>query len=386
MINQSMKIASSHEPGRRAWPCSPFTYIKAAWQRCPAGRFRRPTWALLLSWLASPALLTAADLPNPNAAHTRADFLKVIDRPRVPLAPEVKQLVNTSGLAQIHFTFASEASQRVPGILAKSPDSTGRRPVVIALHGTGGNKESQLSLLKDLADQGFIGVAIDGRYHGERTVSGKGSGEYAEAILRAFRTGKEHPFFYDTVWDVMRLIDYLETRDDVDASRIGLIGFSKGGIETYLAAAVDPRIAAAVPCIGVQSFRWALENEAWKSRIGTIQAAFDGAAKDSGVTQPDAAFVRKFYDRVVPGIYDRFDGPVMLTLIAPRPLLVINGDSDDRTPLPGLQLCTDAARGAYARAHAGDKFELRIQAKTGHKVTPDSLREAIGWFVKCLKP
>ena len=41
---------------------------------------------------------------------------------------------------------------------------------------------------------------------------------------------------------------------------IGMIGFSKGGMETYLAAAVDPRIAVAVPCIGVQSFRWALDH------------------------------------------------------------------------------------------------------------------------------
>ena len=44
----------------------------------------------------------------------------------------------------------------------------------------------------------------------------------------------------------MRLIDYLETRDDIDPRRIGLMGFSKGGIETYLAAAADPRVAVAV--------------------------------------------------------------------------------------------------------------------------------------------
>ena len=66
----------------------------------------------------------------------------------------------------------------------------------------------------------------------------------------------------------MRLIDYLETREDVDARRIGLTGISKGGMEAYLAAAVDPRIAVAVPLIGVQSFRWALDHGAWDSRPG----------------------------------------------------------------------------------------------------------------------
>src|SRR5437764_8305349 len=112
-----------------------------------------------------------------------------------------------------------------------------------------------LELGTESATRGFLALAIDGRYHGERTKAG-----YDNAIFRAYKTGKEHPFYYDTVWDVMRLIDYLETRDDVDPKRIGLIGISKGGIETYLAAAADSRIAVAVPGIGVQSFRWALEN------------------------------------------------------------------------------------------------------------------------------
>src|SRR5207247_4754279 len=129
-----------------------------------------------------------------------------------------------------------------------------------------------------LAAGGFLAAAIDGRYHGERTKAG-----YDDAILRAYRTGKEHPFLYDTVWDVMRLIDYLETRDDVDPKRIGVIGISKGGIETYLAAAADPRIAVAVPCIGVQSFRWGLENNAWQARVGTIQPAVQGAAQSDHV-------------------------------------------------------------------------------------------------------
>jgi dienelactone hydrolase len=209
--------------------------------------------------------------------------------------------------------------------------------------------------------------------------------EYNEAILRAFRTGQEHPFLYDTVWDVMRLVDYLETRADVDRARIGLIGFSKGGMETYLTAAVDKRIRTAVPCIGVQSFRWAVEHDAWQSRVGTFQAAMNGAAKDSEVAQVDAAFVRRFYDRVAPGIYSEFDGPAMLPLIAPRPLLVINGDSDARTPRPGLMECVDAARKAYSTAGAADKFEFLLEENTGHRVNPEARQRAIEWFVRWLR-
>lgn len=331
-------------------------------------------------------LSKAAEAQSADGVDIRAAFLRVIDRPRVPLAPVVQESLNIDSLARVHFIFSTDAEQRVPGILLKQARLTGRRPAVIALHGTGGKKESQEDLLKELAEKGFVAVAIDGRYHGERTKAGSGAVEYNDAILRAYRTGKEHPFLYDTVWDVMRLIDYLETRTDVDSKRIGLIGFSKGGMETYLAAAVDSRIGVAVPCIGVQSFRWALENDAWMSRVETFQAAVNAAAKDAGMSEINAAFVRRFYDRVAPGIYAQFDGPMMLPLIAPRPLLVINGEKDPRTPLPGVAQCAAAAKRSYAKARAEDKFVLRIQENTGHAVTLASRQAAIAWFMKWFEP
>ena len=309
---------------------------------------------------------------------TRAAFLRLIHRPAVPLSPVTRNIPGTEALERQHFSFASQANERVPGIMVK-PKASRALPVVVALHGTGGNKEQQMPLLERLARRGFLAMAIDGRYHGERA---KGASDYTDAMLRAYRGAKEYPFLYDTVWDIMRLVDYLATRPDVDAKRIGMIGFSKGGMELYLAAAADPRIAVAVPCIAVQSFRWAMEHEAWQSRVGTFQAAIDAAAKDAGKPKVDASFLRVFYDRVVPGIYSDFDGPQMVPLIAPRPLLVINGDSDARTPMPGLRECLSAAEQAYASA--GDRYQAVIQPNTGHKVNPESLTLAIGWFEKWL--
>ncbi|MSU70462.1 MAG: alpha/beta hydrolase [Opitutaceae bacterium] len=343
----------------------------------------------------SPRLLCLAPLLALNAALsfatdpaiTRVAFLDLIDRPRVPLAAVLQELGVLDGLKVRHFTFATEVGQRVPGLWYQAADASGPRPVVIILHGTDGAKDGMKNLLETYAHAGFIAVAIDGRYHGARTKSGQGRAEYQDAILRAWRApGREHPFFYDTVWDVMRLVDYLASRDEVDAKRIGLIGISKGGIETYLAAAADPRIAVAVPCIGVQSFRWALEHNAWQSRIGTIQAAVDDAAKEAGVAQLDAAFIRQFYERVAPGIDGEFDGPAMLPLIAPRPLLVINGDSDARTPLLGVQLCLDAARPLYHAANADERLKFIAELGTAHDVTPESHQAALEWFKLCLKP
>jgi dienelactone hydrolase len=339
----------------------------------------KPLFTALLVFAA--ALSVMAD---PGA--TRAAFRRIIDRPVVPLAAQLEAMPSAEGTLKYHFTFAADAEQRVPGLLLKPAGATGRSPIVIVLHGTGGTKEGSLDTVNRLVKAGFIAVAIDGRYHGERTAAKSGAAEYNAAITRAWQTGREHPFFYDTVWDVIRLIDYLQTRDDVDPARIGVMGFSKGGIETYLAAAADPRIACAVPLIGVQSFGWALANGQWKARIATIQDGFDAIAAAEKQAKPGADFVRKFYARVVPGIDGEFDGPAMLPLIAPRPLLVINGDSDANTPIAGVRLSVNAARPAYEAAGASDKLVLRIQENTPHRVNPDSLQAAVDWFVRWLKP
>lgn len=327
-----------------------------------------------------------AALQTTSAASTRDAFLKLLDRPRVPLAPSVRPRPAENGLVTEEVSFASQPGERVPTLLIKRAGVESRQPVVIVLHGTGGSKEGMASRLRSLAGRGFVAAAIDGRYHGERgKASTPGMSPYQAAILRAYRTGGERPFLYDAVWDVMRLIDYLETRDDVDAARIGLMGISKGGMETYLAAAADPRVAVAVPLIGVQSFRWALDHGAWDSRAWTLREAIDAAAKDSG-EGVGTAFMRKFYDRVAPGLYGEFDGPAMLPLVAPRPLLVINGDSDPRTPVAGVRQCLAAARSAYELQGAADRLVLHLQADAGHQVTAEADRLALSWMEKWLKP
>jgi dienelactone hydrolase len=324
---------------------------------------------------------------TPDAARIRAAFLQLIARPRVPLAPETQPRSDSAAYRAEHFSFASEAGERVPGVFLKSVRWNDPRPVVVFLHGTGSRKEEFLALMRTFADRGFATAAIDARHHGSRIAPkyGPGNAQYFAALLDTYRTGKGRPYLYDTVWDVMRLIDYLETRGDVDSKRIGIAGISKGGTEAYLAAAVDPRIAAAVPIIGVQGFRWALDNNQWQARVGTFAPAVDAAARDERV-RVDAAFVRRFYDRVAPGIYGDYDAGSMLAIAAPRPVLVINGDSDARTPLAGVQQAVATAQIAYKRMGAGDKLGLYLQPNAGHVVTPVAELVMADWFVKWLVP
>lgn len=79
--------------------------------------------ALLVALLAlSPSLVSAQ---APDAARIRAAFLKMIDRPRVPLAAEAKPRGDGGVYRAEHFSFASEAGERVPGGRSvKSPVSS----------------------------------------------------------------------------------------------------------------------------------------------------------------------------------------------------------------------------------------------------------------------
>jgi dienelactone hydrolase len=334
------------------------------------------------------SLLSGAGAQSSDPAGLRSSFLALIERPRVALVPETHPRPDSGFYKAERFSFASEAGERVPGIFIKHAAAAARRPAVVILHGTGAKKEEQLALMRTLADRGFVSVAIDARHHGERIRAGSGSDnqQYFAAMLETYRTGRGRPYLYDNVWDVMRLIDYLETRADVDAGRIGVMGISRGGTEAYLAAAVDTRIAAVVPVIGVQGYRWALDNDQWQPRVNTFLPAVQGAARDARVEKVDAAFVRRFYDRVVPGIYAEYDAPSILRLIAPRPLLVINGDSDRRTPLPGVQQAIDAAHAAYVQVGAAEKLGLYLQPNAGHVFTPVAELVMADWFVKWLAP
>ena len=344
--------------------------------------------AVVAGFLAALACPSFAADPVPAA---RAHFLKLLERPRVAANVQLQPPTVANGLSEIAFSYDAEKGQKVPGILVLPAKMEGKHPVVIALHGTGGKKEGELPLLRNLAGRGFIGVAIDGRYHGARAAGvplEPGMNAYESAIYRAWSQPEphEHPFFFDMAWDVMRLNDYLETRADVDAGRIGIYGVSKGGIEAYLSAAADTRIAAAVPCISVESFQWAAENNSWQPRMGTVQKVFDRAMKDAGVTTADGKFVSTFYSHIAPGIDSEFDGPSLVPLIAPRPLMAINGALDPRTPTVGLKITTDAIQAAYHAAKADDHFNLLIQPNTAHQVRPESEQAGVEFLVKWLKP
>jgi len=349
---------------------------------------------LILIILIAPVILRAEEPRKVLAPEeTKKAFLKLLDRPKVdPVVKPTESPKSADGLITEHFSFASQKKadgtiEWVPVLVVK-PEKEGKYPVLIALHGTGGSKEAMRPWLVEFAKRGIIGVAIDARYHGERSGGAKGSKAYVDAIAKAWKEPKdkmEHPFYYDTCWDLWRLIDLLEKRPDVDPKHIGMMGISMGGIETWLAASVDDRVAVAIPLIGVQSFRWSLENEKWQGRANTIKAAHEAAAQDLGEAKVNAKVCKVLWSKVIPGILDEFDCPNMLRLFAGRPMLIANGDKDGNCPIEGARIAFKAAEEAYAKVDAKDKLKIIVGEGVGHAVTPEAKRETLEWCEKWLK-
>ena len=131
---------------------------------------------------------------------------------------------------RVAFPYAAGAT--IHGILRK-PWHTPRPPVVILIPGLDSVKEELHAYGDDLLRRGMAVLAIDG----------PGQGEMESA----------HPMRFDYEVAVRPAIDYLETRADLAADRVGLLGVSLGGYYAPRAAAFEPRVRAVIALAGFYS-------------------------------------------------------------------------------------------------------------------------------------
>lgn len=132
--------------------------------------------------------------------------------------------------------FDSVNGERVPALLIL-PKVGDRIPCIVFLHGYGGRKEDALSFVDLAVSEEYALIAIDAEYHGERKEEGKAL--YSTNVEDSIRG------IVQTVIDLRRAIDYIETRPEIDSSRIGYVGGSMGGILGAIFIGVEPRIKAA---------------------------------------------------------------------------------------------------------------------------------------------
>ncbi|KAF9615853.1 hypothetical protein IFM89_026741 [Coptis chinensis] len=291
----------------------------------------------------------------------------------------------------LYITTEANEQGRLPVLILSMKESKQqKRPAIVFLHSTHKCKEWLRPLLEAYASRGYIAIAIDSRYHGERaahitTYRDVRISFHFPSLIQSWKIGDTMPFIFDTVWDLIKLTDYLTEREDIDHSKIGITGESLGGMHAWFAAFVDTRYAVVVPIIGVQGFRWAIDNDKWHARVDSIKPVFTEAAVEIGKNNLDKEVVEKVWDRIAPGLASKFDSPDTIPAIAPRPLLILNGAEDPRCPLEGLNTPISKAQEAYKAVNCSEKFELIAQPGIGHQMTPLMVKEASQWFDRFLK-
>jgi hypothetical protein len=165
-------------------------------------------------------------------------------------------------------------------------------------------------------------------------------------------------------WNAMRAIDYLESRKEVDARRIGVTGRSGGGATSWWVTAADERVRCAVPVAGLGDL-WAhvVQGEVPRYRDGVVSGHCDCMY-----------FVNTY----------RWDFTQVMALCAPRPVLLGNSDADEIFPVSGYRRPAEKVRRLYELLGAGDRFGL-LETKGPHKDTPELRLGAYRWLNRWLK-
>ncbi|MBQ8954801.1 MAG: acetylxylan esterase [Clostridia bacterium] len=254
--------------------------------------------------------------------------------------------------AETRFLFESEPDVTVSGhLLLPKGIQQKKLPLVICLqgHSTGmhislgralypGDEETINGGDRDFALQvvarGQAALVLDQRAFGERGGTEKGPDCYQPSV-QALLIGQT--IVGQRCWDVSRAIDVAGKHfPQLDMNQVAVMGNSGGGVTSLYAAAVDERIAAAMP-----------------------SCAFCGFMASFG-TQYHCLC------SYVPGIMKDFDMGDLAGLIAPRPMIVVSGQKDAIFPIEAAKEQAEVARLYYAAAGMPERFQ--------HVVGPDGHR------------
>jgi len=232
--------------------------------------------------------------------------------------------------------------------------SQGKRPAVLCPIGhylpTGKSTADIQARCIKLAKMGFIVLVYDAIGHGERMISGNIHHEAGYALLPLGETIAGW-----MVWDSMRAIDYLLTLPNVDPSRIGVTGNSGGGLNTLFTAALDERVRAAV----VVGYTFEFNN--WLKYAGTHCTC----------TQ-------------LPGLFRSMEWFEIAGLIAPRALMMLQGENDGLFPISGARRAGHNTETLYALL--GQRERVRFDEVPGqpHAYSQPYRERMYGWMARHL--
>lgn len=142
---------------------------------------------------------------------------------------------------------------------------------------------------------------------------------------------------WKNILDMRRAIDFLATREEVNAERLGCYGHSMGSTHTWLVGPWEPRL---------------------KCLVGNCCLPTYEAIHRTKLLH--------CFPNFIPGIHQYGDTPDIAALIAPRALHLNLGETDGGSPIEEARAGVAKIAAAYARANAADKFTYFIEPDTGH--------------------
>lgn len=262
---------------------------------------------------------------------------------------------STDGYIREKWLIQTEKNVYMPFYLLKPlDDNTRKRPVMIATHGHGSGgklatagktgvqevddivRRQNYTYGVEFVKKGFLVFCPDARGFGERRERLKQGDEPEQYMssscqhLNHMAMGLGLTVTGLWVWDLMRLIDYIQTREDCIQEKIGCVGLSGGGLQVLWLAAMDDRISFA----GVSGYFYGYRDSLLEMN-------------------------KNCSCNYVPGLWETVDMGDIGALIAPTPLVIESGSNDHLNGCRGIDNVIEqvaVTRQAYTLFHAEEMF------------------------------
>jgi cephalosporin-C deacetylase-like acetyl esterase len=313
------------------------------------------------------AAITTREAADKRRNEVRAKVLRAmggLPDQRGPLNAKVSGTLERDGFRIEKVTFESLPGFVVTANLYLPSSITGRIPAVLMTPGHGASgKAGEYVLAANLARNGIAAMAYDEMGQGERwqyfdpaakkSRIGGPTGEHSQAALQSEMLGEHISRYF--VWDAMRGIDYLSTRREIDAQRIGAFGCSGGGTVTTYLAALDDRVKAAAPACYITAFE-----ELMPSKTGVQEA-----------------------EQSIPGfIANGLNFADWVELAAPKPYAIVS-TTEDMFPIEGARRTFEEAKRFYGLYDAAARIEW-ITGPGGHGALAPVHPKILSFFLRNL--